>query len=78
MDNSLTFLELWYIFWGLGYRVNHRSKEIHKLSNKQHNCKHEFMSKKTSEYVGREKALRLIKEKGYNGCRWCWPRADKG
>lgn len=78
METEFSWLEVWYIFWGFGYRVNHRSKEIHRVYFKHKNCKLEFMSANNSEYVTRKKALKLIEKFGYNGCRWCWPVADKG
>lgn len=73
-----TFKERWMMFWGLGYLVNHRSREIHDISKKRTNCKLEFISAKNSEYVTRRKAMQLIKKYKYNGCRWCWPAEDKG
>lgn len=78
METKLTFWEKWYVFWGFGYRVNHARKEIHRLYFKHKNCNHEAMSETTSEYVLKSTALRLIRKFGYNGCRWCWPVADKG
>lgn len=77
MNNQFTLKEVWMMFWGLGYRVNHSKKEIHKLEDKHKNCCHEAMSEKTSEYITARKAKKLLK-KGYNGCRWCWEDADKG
>lgn len=75
---KLTAKEKWFKFWGLGYVVNHRprSKEIHKLSAKHKSCQTHRISNR--EYVTRKKALELIKEQGYNGCRWCWPELDEG
>jgi len=78
MDNKLTLAEVFLIFLGFGYLVNHRSKEIHQLNEKHKNCKIHLITKHNREYVSRRKALRLIKEDGYNGCRWCWDDADKG
>jgi len=78
MDNSLTFKEVWLMLFGFGYRVNHSKKEIHKLADKHKNCCHEAMSKKTSEYITLRKAKKLIKNSGYNGCRWCWEDQDIG
>ncbi|MBV5311856.1 MAG: hypothetical protein JZU47_01095 [Prolixibacteraceae bacterium] len=77
MKNKFTFKEAWMMFWGLGYRVNHAKKEIHKLDDKHKNCLHEAMSKKTTEYITNGRALKLLKL-GYNGCRWCWEDADQG
>ena len=78
MDNALTWGELWYIFWGLGYLVNYNTKEIHRINNKQPNCKLEKIATKTSEHITRKRAIKLIKNHGYNGCRWCWKNADVG
>lgn len=78
VDTQFSFTELWFMFWGFGYRVNHNRKEIHRISNKKKNCKLDVMSNRTSEYVTKKKALNLIKNSGYNGCRWCWKETDKG
>ena len=78
MENSLTFWEMWLIFFGFGYLVNHHTKEIHRLYFKHHNCQMSTMSKKNSEYVTKSAAKRLIKKYHYNGCRWCWPVQDAG
>lgn len=78
MENSFSIKEMFLIFFGFGYLVNHRSKEIHRLYFKHTNCHIEIMSSKTSEHVTHRTALRLIKKYGYNGCRWCWPVQDKG
>ncbi len=75
---ELTLKEKWFKFWGFGYVVNHRpkSKEIHRLSSKHKNCHTDRIANR--EYVTRSKALKLIREDGYNGCRWCWKDVDKG
>ena len=78
MDNQLTFWEVWMIFWGFGYLVNHRSREIHRVAEKHTNCKLHLISKNNSEYVTRSRAMKLIKTYHYNGCRWCWEDQDKG
>lgn len=78
MATKLTFWQSWYVFWGFGYLVNHRSREIHHISNRQKNCKLEFISDKNKEYVTKKKAILLIKKFNYNGCRWCWKIQDKG
>jgi len=78
METRFTFWEIWVIFFGFGYLVNHRSKEIHRISEKRHNCHIELISSKNSEYVTRRAALRMIKKYKYNGCRWCWDEQDKG
>lgn len=75
---KLTFREKWFLFWGLGYVVNlnPRSKEIHRLKHKHKCCQTERMSRK--RYVSERTAFKLIKEEGYNGCRFCWKDQDKG
>jgi len=78
MENQLTFWQIWLIVFGFGYLVNHKTKEIHRINDKHHNCQLDLISKKTSEYVTRRTAKRLIKTRGYNGCRWCWDEQDKG
>lgn len=78
MDNSFSIKEIFLIFFGFGYMVNHRSKEVHRMSMKHKNCQLDTISKNHSEYVTKSTAKRLIKKFGYNGCRWCWPVADKG
>ena len=78
MDNSFTFKQIWMIFFGFGYLVNHRSREIHRLYFKHRNCHIDLIADKNSEYVTRSTAQKLIKTYKYNGCRWCWPVTDLG
>lgn len=78
METKFTFWEIWIIFFGFGYLVNHHTKEIHRLSEKHKNCKLEFISDHNSEHVTRRTAFRLIKKYKYNGCRWCWGSQDSG
>lgn len=78
MAAKLTFWQSFYLFFGFGYLVNHRSREIHRISNRKSNCKLEYISSKNSEYVTFKRAMYLIAKRGYNGCRWCWKVADKG
>lgn len=77
-DSALTLKEVGWMFLGLGYVVNHRSREIHRISDKHRNCHLGIISKKNSEHVSKREAMKLIKEKGYNGCRWCNEETDKG
>jgi hypothetical protein len=78
MNAKLTFLEKWYMFWGMTYVVNlnPRSKEIHSLTSKHKSCQLDRISRK--KYVTHRKALKLIKENGFNGCMFCWKVADNG
>ena len=78
MDNKFSLKEIWMMFWGFGYLVNHRSREIHRIKDKRSNCKIQYMSKNNSEYVTLTKAKQLIETYRYNGCRWCWKIQDKG
>lgn len=72
---KLTTKEKWMKFWGLKYKVNHKSKEIHRLHNKHVNCNtHRIVN---GEFVTEKKAFKLLKE-GYNGCRYCWREKDNG
>ena len=71
---KLTFKEQWYKFWGFNYRVNVHTKEIHRLSERHINCLPSV--KELTFYVGKKTALKLIEEKNFNGCRWCWEEKD--
>lgn len=75
---KLTFAEKWYFFWGLCYVVNlnPKSKEIHRLIEKHENCNLDLMKRK--RYVSHKKAMKLITNEGFNGCRWCWQEEDLG
>jgi len=72
----LTLEEWWFKFWGLGYLVNHNRKEIHRLKYKHVNCLTAAMTNKS--YVSKSKALKLIDDGPYNGCRYCWKEKDEG
>jgi hypothetical protein len=78
MDNAITFKQLLMIMLGFGYLVNHRSREVHRVMEKHHNCHLDLIAEQNREYVTRKKAKRLIKDCGYNGCRWCWNPMDNG
>jgi hypothetical protein len=78
MENSFTLKQMFLITTGFGYLVNHRSKEIHRLSEKHRNCHLDIISPKNSEHVTKRTAINLIKKKGYNGCRWCMQEIDLG
>lgn len=75
---KLTFKEKWMKFWGYGYVANLRpsSLEIHRLDKKHTNCRLEMITDKI--YVTRKKALKMIRNDGFNGCRWCWKEKDLG
>ncbi|HCY40423.1 MAG TPA: hypothetical protein DHV48_03580 [Prolixibacteraceae bacterium] len=75
---KLTIKERWFMFWGFRYVVNHRSrsKEIHNLERKHKNCQTERISAR--QFVTLKQAQKLIKNHGYNGCRWCWKEVDNG
>lgn len=78
MDNAFTFGEIFRMFFGLGYVVNHRSREIHKISEKHRNCHLDLIADQNREYCCKKHAKHLIKDCGYNGCRWCWNPMDNG
>ena len=78
MLTYFSYKELFLMFFGFGYLVNHNTKEIHHIYDKHVNCKLELISKNHSEYVTKRQAARLIKKYNYNGCRWCWPIQDIG
>ena len=69
-------IEIWFCFWGKNYLVNHNTKEIHRIKYKHVNCNIAAMTNK--KYVDKEKALTLISQEAYNGCRYCWPDKDNG
>ena len=71
----MTLKEKWFHLWGLGFVVNLRSKEIHRLKSKHRNCNTEKIRR--VRYVSQKTAVRLL-QKGYNGCRWCWKEQDFG
>ena len=75
---KLTFAEKWFLFWGMAYVVNlnPRSKEIHSLNSKHKSCQLDKIVQK--KYVTRKKALKLIKEEGFNGCLFCWKETNNG
>jgi hypothetical protein len=78
MDNAMSFKEIFMSFIGMGYVVNHRSREIHNISEKHRNCHIELIADQNKEYVSKGRAIQLIKKSGYNGCRWCWNPMDNG
>ena len=66
----LTGKDRWMMFWGLCYKVNLKSGEIHHLQNNKTTCNTHLISK--AIYLTKRKALRFINNKGYNGCGHCW------
>ena len=58
--------------------ANRATKEIHRLKNQHTNCRLKHMSWKNKFHCTRLWAWYLIRFKGYNGCRWCFPEKDKG
>lgn len=74
---KLTFREWWALtIQAKKYRVNHNTKEIHRLEHKHVNCL-KSKREKTS-YVTFMKAMELIKKDRYNGCSKCWEEMDTG
>ena len=78
MKSSLTFKEALLVFFGLGYCVNHRSREVHRISKKHMNCHLHLIADQNREFCSKKHAKHLIKDCGYNGCRWCWNPMDNG
>ena len=66
------FLEL------IGYKfiANHNSKEIHRVTGITNQCR--LLPMTNAEYCSAKTAKRLIKDSGYNGCRYCYKEADNG
>ncbi|MFW6120951.1 MAG: 3-hydroxyacyl-CoA dehydrogenase [Petrotogales bacterium] len=57
------------------YLANGDKKEIHDLENEQENCQIEEIKLEHRESLDSlERALRYIREYGYNGCKWCLPQ----
>lgn len=61
----------------LGYRyiVNHRSKEIHRVSTITRQCRISMLVR--SEYCRKSK-MRQYLAMGYNGCSKCFEEEDNG
>jgi len=76
MKAELTKKEKWFKLWGMGYLVNFRPKEIHRLEHKHPNCRTEMIA--NGAFVTKRKANKLIIENGFNGCRYCWKEKDLG
>lgn len=76
MKAKLTLRERWACLWGKPCVANHRTKEIHRLRHKHVNCLP--IARKNRQFVTEVKALLLIAENGFNGCRWCWAEKDEG
>lgn len=60
---------------GCTYKVNLRTKEIHDLNKPHGNCRSGMMTK--YKLVNKKKMLKLMTE-GYNGCRFCMKKYDRG
>lgn len=75
---EITWKETLMILAGFGYLVNHRSREVHRVSDKHRNCHLDLIAKQNREYVTKKTAKHLVKYCGYNGCRWCWDERDMG
>ena len=78
MENEFTFKEVWMMIFGHGYLVNHHTREVHRISEKHHNCQLNTIAKKNRDYCTKKYAKHLIRDCGYNGCRWCWNPMDNG
>lgn len=60
------------------YIANRRSKEIHRIGFAHPACSLVKMSEANAIYCTRLWAWFLIRFRGYNGCRYCWPEKDRG
>jgi hypothetical protein len=67
-----------FIEWLFNYKyiANKNTKEIHKLSSISTRCRLSMM--RNSAYYTTKKAYKLIKDAGYNGCRYCFKSEDNG
>lgn len=74
MKAKLTFWEKFNRFFGFGYVANLGTGEIHRLSEKQTNCRTEMITKKL--YVSKTIAHLLLGK--FDGCSKCWKQEDNG
>ena len=58
-----------------GFIVNHRTKEIHSVSEVKSNCNINLMTR--AEYCSKRRAKNYLLN-GYNGCSKCFKSEDKG
>ncbi len=61
-------------FFGYKYIANHSeySKEVHEIDfTKERLCKIKLI--KNGSQITKRKAMKLIYEQGYNGCKFCLP-----
>ncbi len=63
--------------WLRRYIANRRTKEIHRIGFAQPACSLMNLSKGNAIYCTWLWAWLLVKLRGYNGCRYCWPQMDK-
>lgn len=68
---------IWFIMnilFGRRFLANVRSKEIHDMVESHRNC---FLFDIVDyKLVSRRKAMKMMKNEGYNGCRWCMMEYD--
>jgi hypothetical protein len=62
-------------FAGFAYIANHGTREIHRVSSLTSRCR--VILIRRGGYCTAWKATKLLK-KGYNGCRYCNKKEDKG
>lgn len=58
-----------------GFIVNHRTKEIHRVSESKTDCRIHLMTR--AEYCSKRRADGYLLN-GYNGCSKCYKSEDKG
>ena len=72
---KLTFFQRLAVFFGYRYFINNKTKEIHDLKNKHHNCHIELASKNNTFYATEKDKQAL--STFYDGCRWCMKEESK-
>lgn len=76
MNHNMTLKEKALYLIGYKYLANRYTHEIHRMSNPMcHTTLH--MTKKNKMYLTEKQALNLLSG-GYNGCRFCLNKYDRG
>jgi len=61
------------------YLANSNTKEIHEYRKMVPNCKYSEIKDEHKIWLKDEfEVQKYIREKGYNGCRWCLPKYNTG
>lgn len=64
--------------WWATHLANRSSKEIHRLDKIENRCTIQRLNPANAIYCTWLWAWWLRFTRGYNGCRWCDPKKDKG